>query len=231
MTYALLIPAAGRGERLGRPESKALVMLAGRPLICWALDAFRDDERLYEVVVAVSPELHSEFGVALASHPLLDKVCLANGGATRQDSVGLALAQVTTSIESILVHDAARPFVSRNVIDAVLQGLTKYTASVCGIPVADTIKRVNLKTSVVHDTLSREELVAVQTPQGIRAEEFRKAHQLARQSHVQCTDDVALIERFKLGFVSVTPGDPRNFKITDEPDLLRAEEMIHARAL
>ncbi len=111
-------------------------------------------------------------------------------------------------------------------IDNVLDGLgEKAQAAVPGIPVTDTIKRVN-ETGFVQETLRRDELFAVQTPQGIRSEVFRKAHALARQNDVQCTDDVALVEYFSLGAVLLVPGDPQNFKVTHPHELPRAAALL-----
>ncbi|MCB9366623.1 MAG: 2-C-methyl-D-erythritol 4-phosphate cytidylyltransferase [Calditrichaeota bacterium] len=220
MTYSLLIPAAGRGERLGTNESKVLLDLCGRPLIHWTLDAFLDDDRLRQIVLATSPEDELGLRSAVASHALAHKTIVVLGGATRQDSVGLALDACDAESAYVLVHDAARPFVQMATVNFVLAGLRDSVACVSGVPVVDTIKRV--RESRIVETLTRNELFAVQTPQGIRAAEFREAHSLARASGVQCTDDVALIEHFRLGGVQLVPGDPENLKITHPQDVPRA---------
>jgi 2-C-methyl-D-erythritol 4-phosphate cytidylyltransferase len=230
LSYALLIPAAGRGERFGAPVSKALVLLNGKPLVWWALNAFANDAHLDLVVIATSPEDRSDFESALADHPLKSLIHFTNGGATRQDSVGKALDCVSSDVDKILVHDAARPLVTRAVIDNVLSALENSVAAVPGIPVTDTIKVADTTLTVV-DTPPRESLFAVQTPQGIRAQEFRQAHTLARQSGKQCTDDVALIESFSLGKVQIVPGDPRNLKITHPHELPRAEVILRGDPL
>ncbi|MBK8130582.1 MAG: 2-C-methyl-D-erythritol 4-phosphate cytidylyltransferase [bacterium] len=228
MSYALLIPAAGKGERLGSKMPKALVPLHGRPLIWWVLEAFAHDERLAEIVIASSSELEREFQAHLASHPLHERLFITNGGRTRQDSVGNALAVLMSDVDHVLVHDAARPLVTRDVINNVLTALDDYVAAVPGVPVTDTIKRVTRERRVAQ-TLERSELCAVQTPQGIRTEAFRAAHDQARRTGVQCTDDVALIEHFQLGDVIVVDGDPHNFKVTLPHDLSRAAAMLGDR--
>ncbi|MCB1059442.1 MAG: 2-C-methyl-D-erythritol 4-phosphate cytidylyltransferase [Calditrichaeota bacterium] len=230
MSYALLIPAAGRGERLGAPVSKALVLLNEKPLVWWALNAFVDDARLKNIVVATSPDDRNDFAESLATHPLSDVIHLTIGGETRQDSVGKALECVDENIDKILVHDAARPLLTRIVIDNVLSALENSVAAVPGIPVTDTIKIADKSMTVV-ETPPREKLFAVQTPQGVRAKEFRKAHLLARERIVQCTDDVALIETFSLGTVKIVPGDPRNLKITHPHELPRAEAILRGELL
>lgn len=228
MSYALLIPAAGRGERLGAPVSKALAVLEGKPLIWWALEAFIGDDRLKEIVIATSADCDAAIKSELSGHKLSSLIMMTEGGETRQDSVGNALGYVRNDVDHILVHDAARPLLSRDVIDSVLDGLKGAHAAVPGIPVTDTIKRVNV-TGLVQETLKREELFAVQTPQGIRADVFRKAHALARQNAVQCTDDVALVEYFSLGTVILVPGDPQNLKVTHPHELPRAAALLHAQ--
>ncbi len=230
MSYALLIPAAGRGERLGESIPKALVQVNGKPLIWWAVNAFTNDDRLIEIVIATSAEIESDIVESFRGHELESKIRLTRGGATRQDSVGNALAVVSANVDSVLVHDAARPLLKRFVIDNVLDGLGENVATVPGVAVTDTIKRVESNMSV-RDTLKREELFAVQTPQGIRAAEFRKAHELARKDQVQYTDDVALIEHFQLGTVKLVPGDQNNLKVTHPYELPRAEALLRGAEL
>ncbi|MBL0060534.1 MAG: 2-C-methyl-D-erythritol 4-phosphate cytidylyltransferase [bacterium] len=230
MSYALLIPAAGRGERLGESIPKALVQISGKPLIWWAVNAFANDDRLSEIVIATSAEIENDIADSFRGQVFESRIRLTRGGATRQDSVGNALAVVSSNVDSVLVHDAARPLLKRLVIDNVLDGLAENVASVPGVAITDTIKRVE-SNMIVRDTLKREELFAVQTPQGVRIDEFRKAHELARKHNVQCTDDVALIEHFQLGTVKLVPGDPNNLKVTHPHELPRAEALLRGTEL
>ncbi len=230
MSYALLIPAAGRGERLGESTPKALVQINGRPLIWWAVSAFSNDDKLAEIVIAASADTESEIAESLKGHLLQSNFQVVRGGATRQDSVGNALSAVSSNVNYVLVHDAARPLVKRFVIDNVLDALIENVAAVPGVAVTDTIKRVE-PNQMVRETLLRDELYAVQTPQGVRATEFRKAHDLARSADVQCTDDVALIEFFQLGTVKLVPGDPNNLKVTHPHELPRAEALLREAEL
>ncbi|MBK6767145.1 MAG: 2-C-methyl-D-erythritol 4-phosphate cytidylyltransferase [bacterium] len=225
LSYALLIPAAGRGERFGGPVPKALTLLDNRPLIWRALLPFAGDDRLTEVVIATSSDCDAAIKSALVDHPLFGIITTTEGGATRQDSVGKALDRVDSDVDHILVHDAARPLLSRKIVDLVVTALDSHAAAAPGVPVTDTIKRADAS-GVVTETLPRAELFSVQTPQGIRVRAFRDAHRLARQGNVQCTDDVALIEFFSLGTVLVVPGDPRNLKITHPHELPRALTLL-----
>lgn len=225
MSYALLIPAAGRGERLGAPVSKALAVLDGKPLIWWALEAFIGDGRLKEIVIATSADCDAAIKSELSTHALASLIMTTEGGVTRQDSVGNALGYVRDDVDHVLVHDAARPLLRRDIIDAVLSGLNEAVAAVPGISVTDTVKRVN-EFGFVQETLRRDELYSVQTPQGIHSNVFREAHALARQNDVQCTDDVALVEYFSLGSIRLVPGDPQNFKVTHPHELPRAATLL-----
>ena len=209
---------------------KALVQINGKPLIWWAVNAFANDDRLAEIIIATSAEIEIEIGDTFRGHELRSKIRLMRGGATRQDSVGNALAAISSNIDSILVHDAARPLLKRFVIDNVLDGLRDNVAAVPGVAVTDTIKRVE-SNMIVRETLKREELFAVQTPQGIRIDVFRRAHALARKQRVQCTDDVALIEYFQLGTVKLVSGDPNNLKVTHPYEIPRAEALLRESEL
>jgi len=187
-TWAIVV-AAGRGERFGGP--KLLEIIAGKRCLDWSVE---DATAACDGVVVVGPE-----GVP--------------GGATRSASVRNGLAAVPEDVDVIVVHDAARPAAGvelfKAVIDAVLAGAD---AAFPGIPVTDTIKRV--EGDVVVETLDRASLVAVQTPQAFRADALRAAH--ARG--VDATDDAALVEQ-NGGRVVVVPGRADNRKLTDRADL------------
>lgn len=228
MTYALLIPAAGRGERLDSAVSKALVTIAGKPILWWAVKSFLEDANLRQIVIAASKSDTSTIRDLFDGSSPHARFEVVEGGASRQDSVGKALDVVDSDVELILVHDAARPILSKSTIKAVIDALHASEAAVPGLPVVDTIKQVNSQ-SFVECTLLRERLFAIQTPQGIRADVFRKAHSLARSSGVQCTDDVALVEHFQLGTVKLVSGDPNNFKITHPIDLTRAAALLQKK--
>jgi 2-C-methyl-D-erythritol 4-phosphate cytidylyltransferase len=203
-TAGVVLVAAGSGERFGRP--KASVRLAGRTLLEWSAAAF---EGFSDRVLVLRPE-------DLEGCRLPGWKAVA-GGARRRDSVAAGLDALDPATETVLIHDAARPLVSAEVVSRVAAALASSDAVVPGVPVSDTIKRV--KGSRVVETPDRAALVAVQTPQGYRLDLLRRA---LAASEADATDEAGLIEALGEA-VTVVPGDPANLKVTREIDLEIAE--------
>jgi 2-C-methyl-D-erythritol 4-phosphate cytidylyltransferase len=216
MKAAAILLAAGRGERFGSDTPKGFVELDGRPLLSYAVEAVRGCSRIESVAVAVP------VGFEDRAHDIAGPrgVDIVLGGPSRQTSVENSLGVVLTDLsplpEAIVVHDVARPLATVALFDLVLDSLDAADGAVPGISVVDTIKRVD--EGVVTDTLRRDSLVAVQTPQAFRTEALERAHAAARREGVEGTDDAALLERIG-GRVVVVEGDPRNIKITNPEDL------------
>jgi 2-C-methyl-D-erythritol 4-phosphate cytidylyltransferase len=227
LKFALLIPAAGNGARLGADLPKTLIGLAGRPIFVHAADLLVRHPECVEAVIAAPAGYEADYTrIAVQTWPHR-KVGVITGGATRQESVSLALKGVTQSCQAIVVHDAARVFLSDDLIHRTLSAVNgNFVASLPGLPVTDTIKRVTGHPLIVSETVDREGLVAVQTPQVILRDVMIRAHRLAADSKYEGTDDVSLVERFDLGPIRVVAGDPRNFKITTPEDLIRARELL-----
>ncbi|MFM7718652.1 MAG: 2-C-methyl-D-erythritol 4-phosphate cytidylyltransferase [Actinomycetota bacterium] len=218
MTEAVaIVPAAGSGERLGGDEPKAFVALAGRPLLLHAIDALRAAPSIGHIVVAVPADWDARARALLGADPHCE---IVEGGPSRRDSVRLALATVDPSIEIVVCHDAARPLAPPALVEAAIAGLDGADGAVPGLPVVDTVKRV--EDGFVVRTEPREGLVAVQTPQAFRAAALREAH---ARTETDVTDDAMALEL--AGFrVRVVPGDPRAFKVTTAEDLARAESLL-----
>jgi 2-C-methyl-D-erythritol 4-phosphate cytidylyltransferase len=211
---AVLIPAGGVGARLGRRTPKQFVRVGREPILAATVRPFRRHPRVAAIVVA-APAAH----VARARRLLGAGVLVVAGGATRQESVRLALEAAPPGVALALVHDAVRPFITRALVDAVLAAAGADGAAICALPVAETVKRV--RDGLVEATVERAGLWAVQTPQAFRADLLREAHDKARRDGVAGTDDAMLVER--LGHrVRVVPGLPGNVKITTPEDLRRA---------
>ena len=217
-----IIVGAGRGHRFGGPMPKQYRLLAGVPVVRHALRAFTEHPDVSTVIAVIHPDDQALFeaaaeGLKIAGH--------TPGGAERQDSVrnGLAFAAnlADTPPETVLVHDAARPFVSARLITDMITALEKTPAAVPALAVADTLKRG--ADGVVTGTVDRSGLYRVQTPQGFRFADILAAHQSAKGQAL--TDDAAVAEAAGLA-VALVPGDENNFKITTEADLMRAEEMM-----
>jgi 2-C-methyl-D-erythritol 4-phosphate cytidylyltransferase len=224
---AALVPAAGRGERLGPGAPKALRQLAGLPMLVHAVHALAQARTVGLVVVAAPPDEVAGVRQLLGSYELPADVRVIAGGATRQESVLAALASLPDDVDVVLVHDAARPLVPSELVDAVAAEVTRGAdAVVPGVPVADTVKRVSPDGRVV-ETLPRDELRAVQTPQGFRRAILAEAHAAAGAPD-QATDDAGLVERLGRP-VTVVPGSHEAFKVTRPLDLVFAEAVLARR--
>ena len=207
---ALLIPAAGSGERFGAPIPKALVQLNGRTLIEHAL--LNLGPIASQIIVAAPAGYEEKFREILG-----DAVTVVTGGSTRTKSVKIALESIDSEIEFVLVHDAARPLASAELGKSVIEALASGDVAVIpALNVSDTIKEVDAANYVV-STPNRERLRAVQTPQGFARETLVKAH----MQNIEATDDGALVEAMR-GKVKLIEGEIRALKITNPEDLASA---------
>ncbi len=227
MTVAVVIVAAGSGERLGAGIPKAFVALQGRPILDWAVDAFNEHPDVSSVVIVApaEPGVGSAQATALAER-LGDRVVVVPGGISRQQSVRSGLAALPGETEFVLIHDAARPLVPAGVIGSVVAALRQGADAVIPVlPVPDTIKRVD-PSGLVTGTLDRSELRAVQTPQGFRRSALLSAHRAALDQGLhEITDDAGVMEA--AGYVVHTvPGSPAAFKITTPHDLALAQLLV-----
>jgi 2-C-methyl-D-erythritol 4-phosphate cytidylyltransferase len=217
-SVAVLVPAGGIGTRLGRRTPKQFLRLGAATILEATLRHFVRHPDVRAIVVA-APAVHVARARALVGRPGRRPVEVVTGGATRQESVWLALQAAPSDVEIALVHDAVRPFIDRRLIDAVVAAAAEHGAAICAMPIAETVKRV--RAGVVETTIDRSILWAVQTPQGFRTALLREAHDKARRDGVVGTDDAMLIER--LGHpVRVVAGLAGNVKITTPDDLRRA---------
>lgn len=234
------MPAAGRGERLGPGAPKALRELGGVPLLVHAVRALARSRAVGLVVVAAPADGVAEVVALLDSHGLDDKdIRVVAGGATRQESVRLGLAAIPDEVGIVLVHDAARPLVPVEVVDAVAAAVRAGALAVVpAVPLADTVKRVEPNPGgpePVLDTPERATLRAVQTPQGFDRATLVEVHAkaLAEESAGTAdappvTDDAGLVERYG-GRVVVVPGHEEAFKVTRPLDLVLAEAVLARR--
>ena len=218
MAVALIV-AAGSGERLGASLPKALVPLAGRPMMQWSIDALQAVPAIAEIVLSLP---------AGASPP--EGVTGVRGGAVRSESVRLALAAAGPG-DPVLVHDAARPLLVAEVAErvlAALEGDPTLDAAIAAAPVSDTIKRADTGGRVL-ETLDRAGLWGVQTPQVFRREALERALAVSPEELARATDDAWLIERLG-GSVAVVECGEQNFKITTARDLQLAELLLAGRS-
>ena len=214
MHVTAIIAAGGAGRRLGADVPKQLLEIGGRPILQRSIDAFRAHPQVSDVIVAL-PD-------ALAASPpaWLDSVRIVRGGETRQASVANAFDVVAAGCEIVLVHDAARPFVSPDVISRTIDGAHRHGAAIAAIPVHDTVKRAasgDVSAPRIVETLPRDVIFLAQTPQAFRRDVLAKAVVVGR-SGIAATDEAALAER--AGYpVHIVAGDVANVKITTAADL------------
>jgi 2-C-methyl-D-erythritol 4-phosphate cytidylyltransferase len=213
--WAILV-AAGRGERLGLDHPKAFAKLGEDPLLAEPLRRL-DDSEWVDAIVLVAPPGWEEPSILLAEELGCGKVsACVTGGETRADSVRAGLAEVPEDAVVVLVHDAARPLLPEAVIERVLEPLSDgWDGAVPGVPVSDTLKRVGADGAVL-ETVERDSLYAVQTPQAFPVDVLRRAF----ASGVDATDCAGLVEASG-GRVKVVPGDPQLLKVTTADDLAK----------
>jgi 2-C-methyl-D-erythritol 4-phosphate cytidylyltransferase len=227
MRVAAIVPAAGRGERLGPGVPKALRQLGGVPMLVHAVRALARARLVDVVVVAAPPGDEPEVRALLDTYAVPADVSVTTGGATRQESVRRALESLAPDVDVVLVHDAARPLAPSQLVDDVVAAVAGGAPAVVpALPVADTIKRV--EDGRVVETLRREGLYAVQTPQGFHRELLTKAHDAAGIDGFAGTDDASLVERVG-AVVTVVPGHPEAAKVTRPADLAAAEAVLAQR--
>jgi 2-C-methyl-D-erythritol 4-phosphate cytidylyltransferase / 2-C-methyl-D-erythritol 2,4-cyclodiphosphate synthase len=224
MHVAVIIAAGGRGARMGRTLPKQWLSLGGRTILDRSVSAFDRHQQVQELIVVVPPETldSPEFVKPTAGKP----VRFVAGGTRRQDSVANGVDALSVDAEIVLVHDAARPLVTADLISRTIAAAATSGAAIAAVPVHDTVKQIVLQsgTAFIDRTLPRDTLFLAQTPQGLRREVLDAAIAAGREAD-DATDEASLAER--AGYrVQIVAGDPDNLKITTEADLARAEGLL-----
>jgi len=227
-SVAVIIPAAGQSSRFGGPQKKPFTSLDGKPVWLRTAELFwlrPDVSRVYIVIAADDrDEFRGRFGHLL----LFTNAEIVEGGAERFDSVSNALARIPPDVPLVAVHDAVRPLTPVGVIDATFAAAREYGAAMPGVPVADTLKRVDAATGRITDTVPRAGLWQAQTPQVFRCDWLVEGYARRGEAKTPITDDAQAVEA--LGHaVFVVPGSPLNFKITTKLDLELAEAVLKSR--
>jgi 2-C-methyl-D-erythritol 4-phosphate cytidylyltransferase len=217
MSVWAILAAAGSGERLGLDRPKAFAPLNDRPLVAEPLERLDASEWVEGIVIAAPPEWE-EPCILVAEEIAAGKVAkVVTGGETRSESVRAALAEVPEDATVVLVHDAARPLITNEVIERVITALGDgWDGAVPVLPVADTIKRID--GDLVAETIDREGLVTAQTPQAFVAPALRDAFSTLQQTVTKSTDCASIVES-NGGRVRAVEGDPRLLKVTTPADL------------
>ncbi|MFP3392966.1 2-C-methyl-D-erythritol 4-phosphate cytidylyltransferase [Brevibacillus sp. SIMBA_040] len=225
MSTGVVIVAAGSGKRMGGQRNKLWLPLAGEPILAHTVRLFATHQDVDQIVLVVSEQDYADVREWLQKEAIQLTVVL--GGAERQDSVRNGLGALSENCTYVLVHDAARPFVTREQIREMIKQVEHDQATIMAVPVKDTIKVVGA-TGIVEATPARESLWAVQTPQAFRMSLLREAHEAAQRAGKVGTDDAMLVEW--LGHsVTVIQGSYENIKITTPDDLWFGEEILRKR--
>lgn len=225
MSVWAIIPAAGRGTRLGAPSPKQFLPLSGQPILARTLAVFDAVAAVEHVVLVVPPGDEARCRtIAVDPYGFTKVRAIVPGGGVRQESVARGLAAMGDDASIVVVHDAARPLVTGDLVQRVIEAAAASGAAVAALRVVDTLKREVGRNDVV-TTVDRDGLWTAQTPQAFRAAAFRDAMKQALADGFVGTDDASLVERLGLP-VTLVNGEPFNFKITRAEDIALAEELL-----
>lgn len=226
-TFSVIFPAAGRSTRFGDPKQKKIYAeLEGRAVWLRAVEPFLNREDVIQTIVAIAPEDRELFERRFRASVAFMNIKVIDGGAERHDTIAKALEVVDPSITFVAVHDAARPCVMPELIDAVFAAAREHGAALPGLPVSDTLKRVR-SDGTIGETIPRAGIYSVQTPQVFRRELLVRAYANRSRVGAEITDDAQLVEA--LGQTCrIVDGSPFNIKITTQPDIRLAAAILHA---
>jgi len=225
--YEVVLPAAGSGKRMGAGTNKLFLSLADKPILIHTLEVFEKDSKCTGIYLAVKPEEREYIQRLLNEYNITKVKGLPNGGKERQHSVHACL-KVMKDVDIVLVHDAARPFILQSVIDRLVETAYEKGAAIAGVRAKDTMKKV--REGVIVETVEREDLWAIQTPQAFRFELLRQAEDVAEKVGFLGTDEAMLVER--LGHeIHIVESSYENIKITTKEDLIFGEAILKNRQL
>ena len=209
-----LLPAAGRGQRFGKPYNKIFEILGSKPILAHTIEVFENLNEINEIVLVTGKQDIEAAGNIVSRFGFHKVKAIIEGGMQRQDSVRIGLEHINSEI--VAIHDAARPLISIDTIKASIAVADKYGAAIATVPVIDTIKSVS--NAFVSGTVDRNSLVAVQTPQTFKTDIIKNAHLKALEANFYSTDDAALVEWCGLP-VAIVDGSYNNIKITTPADM------------
>jgi 2-C-methyl-D-erythritol 4-phosphate cytidylyltransferase len=225
MKVVALIPAAGRGSRMGAKEKKPYLTLGGKPILTHTLSEFERCLLIDETVLIVSKSEIEYSRISIVETFDFKKVSkIIAGGLKRQDSVWEGLRDLKNSYELVMVHDGVRPFVSQEILEKSIHETARCGATVAAVPVKDTIKIVSKQAEVL-ETMDRNRVWAIQTPQTFTHDILKRAYERAFEDGFYGTDDASLVERLGIK-VKIIPGSYDNIKITTPEDLALGEAIL-----
>ena len=224
-----IVVAGGEGKRFGDDLPKQYHNLGGRPVVSYCLDLFERSDLIDEIILVVSEDF-----LVYASSAIVDKYGyrkvqkITTGGETRQESVHAGLTACPTGIDLVIIHDAVRPFLAKDLMHEAIVTASSTGAAVLAVPARESIKIV--KNKKIEKTLLRDTVWIAQTPQVFKFDSILDAHKRALAAENEATDDSALYEQY-CGEVTVVHGSYNNIKITTRGDLALAEEILRETGL
>jgi len=220
MNYTVIVLAAGSGSRMNLGYNKMFLTINNQPIITLSMQIFINDENCTQIIIVVNDKEMDDVKLLLNQYDLLNEKCmLVSGSYERQYSVFNGLQHVVNDI--VLVHDGARPFITKSLIEQLVIEAKEYGCAIPGVAVKDTIKYV--ENNFIKDTLPRDYLYAVQTPQASYTKHLKKAHEMANIDHYLGTDESSLIEKYTTMNVKIVHSSYDNIKITTNEDLIYAK--------
>lgn len=231
MSTAAIVLAGGSGSRLRRPDNKVFVPVGGRPLIAWSIRTFAASESITHFVVVARAGEHDRVNAVIADEAICLPLRIATGGATRHASERAGLEAIADeirdgTIDVVLIHDAARPFLSSELIDRVARTARAVGGAVPALSLGDGVYRIDAGGGIVNQPSN---LYRVQTPQGFVARELLEAYRRADADGFTGVDTSETVEQYTDLDVEIVPGEPTNIKVTFVDDLEIAEEIAAAR--
>jgi 2-C-methyl-D-erythritol 4-phosphate cytidylyltransferase len=220
---AAILPAAGLGTRMGAETPKQFLELDGVPIVILSLRRIASCELVTDIILATRADGIAKLEERIRAEKLTQQVHVVRGGDSRQESVARALEEVPNDTELVLVHDAVRPFVTREQIARVIEEARRCGAAILGIPAMDTVKEVKRASlpedvALITATIPRERVVLAQTPQVFATKLLKEAFARGQADGVSASDEAGLIERLGRD-VHVVLGSERNIKITKPADM------------
>ncbi|WP_432702318.1 2-C-methyl-D-erythritol 4-phosphate cytidylyltransferase [Lysinibacillus sphaericus] len=227
MQYEVVLPAAGSGKRMGAGRNKLFLELLEKPILIHTLEVFEQDENCTGIWLAVKPAERAVIQKMLENYGISKVKGLPDGGAERQHSVHACMKEMG-QVDIVLVHDAARPFITRDIIANLVQSAHNFGAAIAGVRAKDTMKKV--RNGIIEETVDRESLWMIQTPQAFRFDLIVEAEDVAEKVGFLGTDEAMLVER--LGHeVHIVESNYENVKMTTKEDLLFGEAILRKRTL
>ena len=227
MQYEVVLPAAGSGKRMGAGQNKLFLELLGKPILVHTLEVFQQDPLCTGIWLAVKPEERDFIKGLLIQYGLTKVKGLPDGGAERQHSVHSCIKEME-QVEIVLIHDAARPFITQEIIAKLVVSANENGAAVAGVRAKDTMKKVH--NGIIIETIDRESLWIIQTPQAFRFTLIAEAEDVADKVGFLGTDEAVLVERLG-NEVHIVEGIYDNVKITTKEDLVFGEAILRKRQL